>query len=155
MEASELAYRLIKHYEKLHLVGYKCPKGVWTIGWGSTGRVNGPERITSSQAHEWLLQDVGNSELALKLMLITDVKQCEFDAMVSWIFNIGAGAARKSTLIRMQNLRHPRKEVAAEFLRWNVITLPDGTKKRLKGLTARREAERQLYLTGRLNWELG
>jgi lysozyme len=152
MEASDLAYQMIKHHEKLRLVGYLCPKGVWTIGYGSTRRVIGPERISSSQAREWLNEDVGQVELQLKLMLLRDVKQHEFDALVSWIFNVGPAAARKSTLIRKLNLGHPRKEVAAELLRWNMITLPDGAKKSLKGLTARRESERQLYLTGRLNW---
>ena len=112
---------LIKSFEGCRLKAYKCPAGVWTCGYGSTGPDVGPDT-------EWT-QDQAVARLA-----------SEFSAMVCLSYNIGLGNLAKSSVLRLHN-QSDRKGAADAFLMW---TKAGG--KELPGLVRRRDAERSLYL---------
>lgn len=151
-EVSAQGIKLIKHWEGCRLQSYQDEAGKWTIGWGSRFRGNYPYSISSLQAEQYLREDLRRIAAALNQMILRDVEQWEFDALGSWCFNVGENAAANSTLIRKLNMQEPARIVAAEFLRWNKVTLEDGTKIPKIGLTARRQSERTLFLTGRLQF---
>jgi lysozyme len=153
MKVSQDGQRLIKWFEKLRLTAYP-DFGVWSIGWGSRANANYPYTISSLKAEELFRKDIARVERCLNQLIIrADVKQQEFDAIASWTYNVGEGAAISSTLIRKYNLGEPDREVASEFLRWIHVTDPKSGKKiRKQGLLARREAERKLFLTGKVEF---
>lgn len=134
---------LIKRFETLKLVAYKpTPKDKWTIGWGHTG----PEVVegltcTVEEAERWFLADTQWAVLGVIRSLDVGVSQNQFDALVSFTFNVGITSEAHSTLIAYVNEQH--WDLAPDqFLRWDH---QDGEV--LPGLTARREAERELFLT--------
>lgn len=139
MSLSNAGYGLIKHYEGCILVAYKDAVGVWTIGYGHTGDdVKPGMKITLFDADELLRKDVNRFENAVrKLCPVTT--QNQFDALVSFAFNLGEGALKESTLRRKHN-DGDYAGAATEFLRWN-----KAGGKVLSGLTKRRQAESDLY----------
>lgn len=139
MKATNTAIELIKSFEQLRLNSYRCPAGVWTIGYGHTDGVNQGMLITEKTADAFLKQDIRNAEHCVNQMGV-DLTQGQFDALVSFVFNIGVQAFRISTLRRfiMSNPDDPK--IADEFRRWVYA----GNKK-LPGLIKRREKEIELY----------
>lgn len=144
MQLSLRGEALIKGYEKLVLVAYKpTPNDKWTIGWGHTG----PEVVPGLKwdlidAEEYFRRDTAAS--VLQVIASTDVPltQNQFDALVSFTFNVGVTAEGHSTLIGLVNQK--KWALAADqFLVWNK---QDGIV--LAGLTARRTSERTLFLEG-------
>ena len=134
---------LIKYFEKFSPKIYLCPAGLATIGYGHVIRKhelnkfrNGIDEITAS---EILVQDVKVAELAVIKMIKVPLTNGQFDALVSFVFNLGSGAFQRSTLRAKVN-REEHDEAAEEFLRWVYA----GGKK-LKGLVLRRKAESILY----------
>jgi len=156
-EVSPQLVEMIKHFEGFRKHPYRCSAGVWTIGYGTTTYPNG-KQVTLSD------QNIGE-EYAEKLLIsklrqhfvpvVNDyvkkpLKQHEFDALVSFVYNIGAEAFAKSTLLRKLNGSFHKDVVAEEFLRWNKARNPEsGELEPLEGLTIRRKAEAELYKTGR------
>lgn len=142
MRASEGCKQLIRVFEGLNTKAYKCPAGVLTIGYGHTGSdVKEGQTITKDQAELLLSQDLGmvgrQVEHALDGMR---VNQNQFDALCSFVFNLGIGRLEASTLLK--KLKAGDIEGAAnEFLRWN-----RAGGQVLDGLTRRRQAERRLFL---------
>ncbi len=119
------------------------PDDVPTIGWGSTAGVQMGQRTTPDRALVQLLTDAQRHERELKAC-IGDVAlhQHEWDAYVSWAFNVGTGAACRSTLLRKLKASPPDYAGAcAELLRWN-----KQAGRVLPGLTKRRQAEHQLCM---------
>lgn len=142
MKIGKEGLALIKSFEGLRLKSYLCPANVWTIGYGSTGpHVRQGMVISEKQAEELLLKDIARFERAVTEMAAAPT-QNQFDALVSFAFNIGTGALKSSTLLKKHNGGR-YKEAADQFLRWNRA---GGTI--LPGLTRRRTAERKLYLSG-------
>lgn len=144
MRASENAYKLIKESEGLKLEAYQCPAGLWTIGYGHTGRVNGKAIqegliITEEIANELLENDVRYCELSLDKLFDVELNQNQFDALIDFVFNLGEPALRGSTLRKYINNGH-FELAAAEFGKW-----VHAGKKVLPGLVIRREKERQLF----------
>lgn len=138
---SESGLTLLKKFEGCRLTAYKCPAGIWTVGYGSTGsHVKEGTKISQSEADALLLHDVERFEVAVrKLCPITT--QGQFDALVSFSFNLGENSLRESTLRRLHNEgKHP--QAADQFPRWN-----KAGGRVLAGLTKRRAAERELYLS--------
>lgn len=130
---------LIKSFEGLYLKAYKCPAGIWTIGYGHTKGVKEGQQITASQAEEFLREDVAQFERdVLKQNL--RLTQNQFDALVSFVFNVGGGNFLKSTLLRKAKVNSNDPTIKNEFLRWN-----KAAGKVLPGLTRRRQAEADLY----------
>lgn len=141
MKTSDDGLELIKSYEKLRLEAYKpTPNDVWTIGWGHTYGVKEGDTCTEEQAEAWLHADVLRVENCVKQCATVPLTQGEFDALVSFAFNLGCNALRNSTLLRKLNAAD-YDGAAAEFARWN-----HQGQEVLAGLTARRAAERELFV---------
>ena len=138
MKTSQRGINLIKQFEGVRLTAYKCPAGVYTIGYGHTRGVQRGMKITEEEASAYLTADLLNSEKAVERYdSVYHWNQNEFDALVSFTFNCGAANLR--ALLR--NGRRNRSQIAA--------TLPLYRKaggKVLKGLERRRAAEKALFL---------
>lgn len=147
MQASNECIALIRRFEGLVTKAYKCPAGVWTLGYGHTAGVNANDVITSAQAEALLEADVSViSKSVSKLLAGTKIKQCQFDALVSFTFNVGTNALAFSTLLKFV-LAGKTEQAADQFLRWVYVTNPKTkTKMKLAGLEARRRAEKELFL---------
>mmetsp|Transcript_29863 Transcript_29863/g.68910 ORF Transcript_29863/g.68910 Transcript_29863/m.68910 type:complete len:146 (+) Transcript_29863:189-626(+) len=132
---------LIKHFEGFSNTVYICPAGKKTIGYGHMLKPGEsfPDGISEEEAEELLRQDVAWAERAVLNMVNVPLKDGQFDALVSFVFNNGGGAFQKSTLLRkINNGQHA--EAPKEFRRWVYAG-----KKKLQGLERRREAEVKLY----------
>ena len=133
---------IIKKSEGLRLEAYlPTPNDVPTIGYGHTKGVRMGQRISLAQAEQFLLEDVDWAEDAVNSLVKVKLSQNQFDALVSFVFNIGAGAFSKSTLLKYLNAGD-YGGAANQFLRWN-----KQAGKELKGLTKRRQEERALFLS--------
>ena len=147
MKLSNNGLNLIKEFEGCRLTAYKCAAGVWTIGYGHTGNVNGNPiksglTITQKQADALLREDTISFENAVNACVLVKITQNMYDALVSFAFNVGGAALRGSTLLKKLNAKD-FTGAADEFLKWN-----KAGGKVLSGLTRRRERERKLFLTG-------
>lgn len=130
---------LITCYEGEKLKAYRCPAGIWTIGVGHTGPdVKPGMTITQARSQEILSEDLAKFEEAVNT-LCPVTTQDQFDALVSFAFNVGAEALKTSTLRRKHN-DGDYAGAAAEFARWN-----KAGGRVLPGLTTRRAAEAALY----------
>lgn len=144
-EVNQAGVDLIRRFEGCRLDAYPDPGtggAPITIGYGATGPgIELGVVWTQEEAEARLVEDIAQFAGAVERALTVPVSANEFAAMVSLAFNIGAGAFRKSTLLRLVNDGH--FEAAAEqFLRWN-----RAGGREMPGLTRRRQAERQLFLT--------
>lgn len=140
MKISEEGLDIIKSFEGLELKTYKDSVGVLTIGWGSTGSHVKPGMvITKGQAEELLKQDVSRFEKGINDLVKVPLTQNQFDALVSFSFNLGLGNLKSSTLLRKLNMSD-YSGAAGEFLRWN-----KAGGKVLNGLTRRRQAEKDMF----------
>lgn len=139
MQLSEKGKTLIKKYEGLKLSAYKCPAGVWTIGYGHTAGVFEGQKITSDQADEFFDNDIKQFEKIVLELCNVPLKQGQFDALVSFVYNVGKTAFANSTLLKLLN---QKKYTAAgnEFSRWVYVR-----DKKLQGLVKRRFDERFLF----------
>ena len=142
MKISNTGLDLIKSFEGLSLKSYICPAGVYTIGFGHTGAEVTPNQIISlEEADNLLRKDVNRFETGINSLVTVDLNQSQFDSLVSLSFNIGLGAFKSSTLLRVLNAGQ-YIEAASQFLRWN-----KGGGRVLPGLVRRREAESQLFVS--------
>lgn len=142
MRISPKGIALIKKWEGLRLKAYYCSANVLTIGWGSTGKHVTPDMvITEKEAEELLKKDLFRFEIGVK-NLCPRVNQNQFDALVSFAFNLGLGALQRSTL-RMKVNRGEYDHVPAEFKKW-----VRGGGRILPGLVKRREEEAKLFIEG-------
>jgi lysozyme len=131
---------LIKQFEGYRAKAYRDAVGVWTIGWGSTKDVRPEMEITEAEAEQRLRDDLQYAEQAVLRYVAVPLTSNEFSALVSFVFNLGVGNFSTSTLLRKLNLGDKRA-AANEILRWN-----RAGGKVLRGLTRRRQAERELFL---------
>lgn len=147
MEASEAAYSLIKKWEGLKLKAYICPSGKWTIGWGHTKGVFEGMEITPQIAEAFLKQDVEMVVKQLNQSLSSvSLRQCQFDAIICFVFNIGITKFNASTLRRLLLKDADNQQVGIELNKW-VYGLNPKTRKmeKLPGLISRRADEAALY----------
>lgn len=142
MQISDAGLELIKRFEGVRLSAYDDGVGVWTIGVGHIKGVKPGDVATADQVDQWLREDVQEAEQAINRLARAPLSQAQFDALVSFTFNLGAGALERSTLLKRLNGRD-YDAAANEFLRWNIAG-----GRVLAGLTKRRIAERMLFLTG-------
>lgn len=139
MKSTNYAILLIKSFEQLRLNSYLCPAGKWTIGYGHTDGVNRGMLITEKTADAFLKQDIKHAEQAVN-EVDADLTQEQFDALVSFVFNVGVQAFRVSTLRKLVERNPNDPKIADEFRRW--VYAGD---KKLPGLIKRREQEIKLY----------
>ena len=139
MKISNKGIELIKHFEGCETVAYKCPAGVWTIGYGHIKGVQDGDVITETQAHEMLVQELKEYESYILNAVEVDLNQNQFDAMVSWVYNLGNGNLNSSTLLKVLN-SGDYAGVPEQIMRWN-----KAGGKVLAGLTKRRQAEANLF----------
>lgn len=135
---------LIKGFEGLRLKAYRDSAGIPTIGYGHTKTARMGMKITGADAEELLRRDLATAEGAVNLRVEVPINQNQFDALVSFVFNLGGGAFRRSTLLRLLNAED-YAGAADQFPRWNKARV-NGVLVALKGLTRRRAAERALFL---------
>ena len=140
MKTSNNGINLIKQFEGCILSAYKCPAGVWTIGYGHTKDVKQGMKITTNQATNLLKEDLKTYENYVNKYVKVKLNQNQFDALVSFTFNCGGGALKSSTLLKKLN-KGDYTGAANELLRWN-----KASGKVLAGLTRRRKAEKALFL---------
>ncbi len=141
------AVALIADAESLRLKAYRCPAGVWTIGWGETEGVQPGDTCTKAEADRWLLEDLTGRAAELRKLCTVPPAENELGAMVSLAYNIGLAAFKRSTVLRQHNAGN-RQAAARAFGLWNKARNPrTGQLEVLDGLTARRQREAALYLT--------
>ncbi|QNQ23523.1 lysozyme [Enterobacter roggenkampii] len=146
MQTSDKGIALIKQFEGCKLTAYQDSVGVWTIGYGWTQPVDGkPIRagmtIKQETAERLLKTGLVRYESDVSRLVKVGMTQGQFDALVSFTYNLGARSLSTSTLLRKLNTGD-YAGAADEFLRWN-----KAGGKALNGLTRRREAERALFLS--------
>jgi lysozyme len=139
MKISKNGLDLIKHFEGCELEAYKCPAGVWTIGYGHIKTAVEGMTITQHQADEMLIEEMNEYEGYINNSVRVDLTQNQFDAMVSWVYNLGSGNLNASTLLKVLN-SGDYAGVPEQMLRWN-----KAGGRVLEGLTRRRQAEADLF----------
>jgi len=148
MRLNQTGYDLIKTFEGLSLKPYKCSAGVPTIGYGNTYYENGVKvqmsdtPITKQRAEELLKHSADRYALKVANLLKKPVTQNQFNALVSFAYNVGSGALASSTLLKLVNINPNDAMISKEFLKW---TKAGGVKN--KGLENRRIKESALYFT--------
>jgi lysozyme len=130
---------LIKFFEGLELNAYQCAAGVWTIGYGHTKDVQQGMTISEATANEMLAEELNEYESYINGLVTVELNQDQFDAMVSWVYNLGVGNLKASTLLKVLNAGD-YDGVPAQMMRWN-----KAGGKVLEGLTKRRQAEADLF----------
>lgn len=138
---------LVKVFEGCKLSAYKCPAGIWTIGYGNTAYENGKavkegDKITLERAEQLLeiilikfIQQVGE-------VVKSEINQNQKDALTDFAYNCGVGNLKSSTLLKKVNKNPKDPTIKDEFLKWN-----KSNGKVLNGLTKRRQAESNLYFS--------
>lgn len=144
MKLSNVGLDLIKQFEGLRLIAYKDVAEIETIGYGHTGSdVYAGLKITEEKAQSLLLDDTQTAQKCVNTSVQVKLNQNEFDALVSFVFNIGITAFAKSTLLKKLNAGNNKTEVASEFSRW----VKAGSDEPVPGLVKRRAKEKELFLT--------
>ena len=142
MKISEQGLDLIKTFEGLELEAYRCAAGVWTIGYGHTKGVERGMKIDANTANEMLAEELIEYEGYINKYVTASLEQHQFDAMVSWVYNLGGGNLQASTLLKVLNAED-YDGVPAQLMRWN-----KAGGKVLEGLTRRRQAEADMFSNG-------
>lgn len=144
MKTSDFGRSFITRWEGCHLKAYLCPANVWTIGVGHTAAMGNPTpvsgmKITQDEADAILARDLSQIERDIIASVKVKLAQKQFDTLVSFVFNVGIGAFRKSTLLKKLNAGN-YAAVPEELMKW---TRAGG--KVLQGLVNRRKAEADLW----------
>ncbi len=141
MTTSDLGIELIKKHEGFRSKAYRCSANVLTIGFGHTLNVKSTDVITKEQGEYFLRQDVEHAEKEVNKHNL-NINQNQFDALVSFVFNLGVGNFSRSTLLRRIKAYPNDITIRREFARW---VYAGG--KILPGLVTRRKEEADLYFT--------
>ncbi|MEM6648908.1 MAG: lysozyme [Pseudomonadota bacterium] len=145
MQISDEGVSLIKRFEGLKLEAYQDIADIWTIGYGHTGSDVFPGQVISeAEAERLLRKDVERFERGVESAVKVDIVQAQFDALVSFSFNVGVGALKKSTALK--RLNKGDYEGAAEALTWWNKARVNGELQVVSGLARRRAAEAALFL---------
>ena len=130
---------LLTHFEGLRLEAYQDSVGVWTIGYGHTKGVIPSMKITESQANNLLKTELIEYQNYINSMVKVNLDQCQFDALVCWVYNLGPTNLSNSTLLTLLN-QGVKLQIPKQIRRWN-----KAGGKVLKGLVRRREAEALMF----------
>ena len=139
MKISEEGKALIKKFEGCELEAYKCPAGVWTIGYGHTKGVQQGDIWSQDHAEHMLDVELEEYEGYINDLVDVELEQHQFDALVAWVYNLGVGNLISSTLLVKLNAGL-YEDVPHEIKRWN-----KANGEILEGLVRRRESESLLF----------
>lgn len=144
MKTSQAGIDLIHSFEQLRLKAYPDPGSKdgkpYTVGWGSTGSDIGPGTVwTKEKADQRFASDLSKFEQAVSLLVKVPLTQYQFDALVSFTYNLGIGSLKSSTLLKMLNEGY-YSNAGLQILRWNKN---DGVE--MAGLVRRRKAELKMF----------
>ena len=139
MKISEEGISLIKHIEGCGLEAYQDSIGIWTIGYGTIKGVKEGEQINQDEAEHLLQEEMPEYEGYINDMVTVPLKQCQFDALVCWVYNLGPTNLGESTLLKLLNAGDYHT-TPTQIKRWN-----KAGGKTLQGLIRRREAEALLF----------
>ena len=142
MKTSNKGIDLIKKYEGFRAKAYKCPAGKWTIGYGHTKTAKKGMTITEAEAEKLLVDDLKTAENEINKHNLP-LKQHQFDSLVSFVFNVGIGAFRTSTLLKRIKIDVNHPDIPNQLNRWIY-----GGGKVLSGLVKRRRQEVDIYTKG-------
>ena len=148
MKTNAAALELITCFEGFSATPYRCPAGVWTVGYGSTRTPDGKRidedtpPIARDEAKAWLMTTLKRTERAVDRLIAVALSENQFGALVSFTYNVGSGNLAASTLRAKLN-RGDYQGAAEEFPKWR---LAKG--KVLAGLVRRRAAEQALFERG-------
>lgn len=143
MKTGTKGIELVKAFEGYRAEAYLCPAGVWTIGYGTTAGVKRGQTTTKAEALKMLETDLVKFEKTVNSLVKVKLTQDQFDALVAFVYNVGPGNFRGSTLLSLLNQGN-YGAVPAQMLRWN-----RSNGRVLAGLTRRRKAEGDLFSTGK------
>ena len=148
MKLDDSGYKLIQGFEGLSLVPYLCSAKVATIGYGNTfypsgKKVTMQDKPINLETAKWMLKETANIfATQVNLLVKSKLTQNQFNALVSFAFNLGSQALGKSTLLKKVNVNPNDPTIRNEFLKWN-----KSGGKELLGLTKRRTKEANLYFS--------
>ncbi len=151
LKTSEQGLAHVANMEGCRLKAYQCSADKWTAGLGHTHSIKPGDSITLEQAADYFIEDVAQAEQIVNSSISQAPTQSEYDMMVSFVFNLGAGNFKRSTLLKKFNAGD-RIGACNEYLRWVYVS---GKNCRIKanncsGIVTRREVERRVCLNG---WE--
>lgn len=139
MRVSDICFEKIQEFEGLRLTAYKCPAGIWTIGFGHTKGVKMGQTITKAQAETLLRGDLLPCEEYVRGLNL-ELTQGQFDALVDFCFNLGTAALQRSTLLQKIRTKADEQTIRGEFAKW-----VNAGGVRLQGLVKRRAWEADRY----------
>lgn len=143
MKTSSIGRKLIQGFEGYRSEAYLCPAGVWTVGYGHTAGVKEGDTCTREQADIFLQEDLKWAEDTVNAQNLK-LGQYQFDALVSFVYNVGSGNFNNSTLLKkLKNSTAATSDLESEWKKWKYAN-----KQVLKGLVRRRAAEWSLYKQG-------
>lgn len=147
MKINDKGIALIKSFEGCKLKAYQDSVGIWTVGYGATfyqdgSKIKSGDTLTQQQADELLSYHVDLFAEKVKPLIKGELSDNQFSALVSFAFNLGAGALSKSTLLKKVNANPEDESIRAEFAKWD-----KAGGKQLRGLTRRRKAEADIYFS--------
>lgn len=145
MHISRRGIELIKQFEGLRLTAYQCSAGRWTIGYGTTrdehdSLIRPGATITEAEAEGLLRKDIDDVERNVNRLVTVEVNQNQFDALMSFAYNVGWPNFGSSTLLKLLNTRD-FEGASKQFARWN-----KAGRRKSEGLVRRREIERRLFM---------
>jgi len=146
MKINEEGLAIIKHYEGCSNTVYRCPAGIPTIGFGSCYDLSGNpitmdhRDITDEEATAYLVRGVQTTENSVARLVRVAVTENQFSSLVSFVYNVGSGNFKNSTLLKKFN-NGDHEGAAEEFKKWD-----KAGGKVLAGLTKRRNAEIKMFL---------
>ena len=139
MNISQEGLSLIKKFEGCELKAYRCPANVLTIGYGITKNVTENMEISQEEADEMLNEEITEYEEYVNNMVKVPLEQNQFDALCSWVYNLGPTNLEKSTLLKLLNAGDYHL-IPSQIRRWN-----KAGGETLTGLIRRREAESLMF----------
>jgi len=140
MKTSDSCVEMIKEFEGKKQVAYQDPAGVWTIGYGHTKGVEKGQLCIEKTCDRFLMEDLEEVEEYIDRLVKVPLTQNQYDALVSWTFNLGSGSLKESTMLRKLNYGD-YESVPEEMKKW--VYAGDEV---LEGLVRRRDAEATLFL---------
>lgn len=141
MKTSREGIALIKRFEGFEAEAYICPGGRWTIGYGHTKDVKPGSVITEERAEKLLIEDVAEAERYVQAYVHAPLRQNQFDALVSFVYNVGCGSFKRSSLLKEVNYDAD----SYSTIRPRFMAFCNAGGKVSTGLTRRRRAEADLY----------